>query len=148
VGSLIGAVTVPKLIKHLPVGPLMAVFLAANAAGLVLLSAAPSYAWSLLLFCGYELAYVVVLMTGITVRQMLTPEHLQSRVNTTGRLIAYAGQPVGAVLGGVLAEQLPIRLTFGLLATGVAIGAGLAGWSCLRTGPLAAVELSPAPSAP
>ena len=148
VGSLIGAVMVPKLIKHLPVGPLMTVFLAANAVGLVLLSAAPSYAWGLLLFCGYELAYVVVLMTGITVRQMLTPDHLQSRVNTAGRLIAYAGQPLGAILGGVLAELLPIRLTFGLLAAGVAVGAGLAGWSCLGTGPLAAVELSSAPSAP
>jgi len=147
-GSLIGAVMVPKLIKHLPIGPLMTAFLAANAAGLVLLSAAPSYAWGLLLFCGYELAYVVVLMTGITVRQMLTPDHLQSRVNTAGRLIAYAGQPAGAVLGGVLAELLPIRLTFGLLAAGAAAGAGLAGWSCLRAGPLAAVELSPAPSVP
>jgi MFS family permease len=148
VGSLIGAVTVPKLIKHLPAGPLMALFLAANAAGLVLLSAAPSYAWGLLLFCGYELAYAVVLMTGITVRQMLTPDHLQSRVNTAGRLIAYAGQPAGAILGGVLAELLSIRLTFGLLAVGVAVGAGLAGWSCLGTGPLAAVELSPAPPEP
>src|SRR5215467_6418424 len=147
-GSLIGAVMVPKLIKHLPVGPLMAVFLAANAAALVLLSAAPSYAWALLLFCGYELAYVVVLMTGITVRQMLTPDHLQARVNTAGRLIAYAGQPAGTVLGGVLAELLPIRLTFGLLALGVAAGAGLAGWSCVGIGPLADVELSPAPSVP
>ena len=132
---------VPQLIKRLPVGPLMAACLAANAAGLVLLSAAPSDAWGLLLFCGYELVYVVVIMTGITVRQMLTPDHLQARVNTAGRLIAYAGQPAGAVLGGVLAELLPIRLTFGLLAA----GAGLAGWSCLGTGPLAAVEL-PAPA--
>jgi MFS family permease len=147
-GSLIGAVLVPKLIKHLPVGPLMAVFLAANVAGLVLLSAAPSYAWGLLFLCGYELAYVVVLMTGITVRQMLTPDHLQSRVNTAGRLIGYAGQPVGAILGGVLAELLPIRLTFGFLAAGAAVGAVLTGWSCLGTGPLAAVELSSAPSAP
>jgi len=148
VGSLTAAVAVPKLIKHLPAGPLMAAFLAANAAGLVLLAAAPSYAWGLVLFCGYELAYVVVLMTGITVRQMLTPDHLQARVNTTGRLIGYAGQPAGAILGGVLAELLPIRLTFGLLAAAVATGAGLAGWSCLGTGPLAAVELSPAPPAP
>src|SRR5215472_13508903 len=63
-GSLIGAVAVPKLIKHLPIGPLMAAFLAANVAALLLLAAAPSYAWGLLLFCGYELVYVVVLMTG------------------------------------------------------------------------------------
>jgi MFS family permease len=141
-GSLIGVVAVPKLIKHLPIGPMTAVFLAANAIALALLSVAPSYAWGLLLFCGYELVYVVALTTGITVRQMLTPDHLQARVNTAGRLMAYAGQPVGAVLGGVLAEILPIRLTFEILAVGVAVGAVLAGWSCRGAGPLAAVELS------
>jgi predicted MFS family arabinose efflux permease len=146
VGSLISVAAVPKLIRRLAIGPLMAGFLAANVAALVLLSLAPSYGWALLLFCCYELVYVMVISTGVTVRQMLTPEHLQARVNTVGRLIAYGGQPVGAVLGGLLAELLPIRLTFGLLAIGVAAGAGLAGWSCLGSGSLSTVSLSaPAP---
>jgi MFS family permease len=141
-GSLIAAAAVPKLLRHLPIGRLLAAFLAANVVTLAMLSVAPSYGWALLLFCCYELAYVVVLLTGITVRQMLTPDHLQSRVNTTGRLLAYAGQPTGAVLGGLLAELLPIRLTFGLMAIGVAAGAMLAGWSCRRSGPLSVVSLS------
>ena len=79
--------------------------------------------------------------SGITVRQMLTPDHLQSRVNTAGRMIAWGGNPVGAVLGGLLAELLPIRLTFGLLTVGVAVGAALAGWSCLGSGALSEVSL-------
>jgi predicted MFS family arabinose efflux permease len=141
-GSLIAAAVVPKLLRHLAIGRLLAAFLAANVVTLAMLSAAPSYGWTLLLFCCYELAYVVVLLTGITVRQMLTPDHLKSRVNTTGRLLAYAGQPIGALLGGLLAELLPIRLTFGLMATGVAAGAMLAGWSCRRSGPLSVVSLS------
>jgi hypothetical protein len=33
-----------------------------------------------------------VLTTGITLRQMLTPDHLQSRVNTAGRMLAGAGR--------------------------------------------------------
>jgi hypothetical protein len=49
-------------------------------------------------------------------------------------MIAWGGNPVGAVLGGLLAELLPIRLTFGLLTVGVAVGAALAGWSCLGSG--------------
>jgi predicted MFS family arabinose efflux permease len=146
-GGLISVAAVPMLIRRLAIGRLMAAFLVANAGALALLSVAPSYGWAVVSFCLYELVYVMVTATGITVRQMLTPDHLQSRVNTAGRMIAWGGNPVGAVLGGVLAELLPIRLTFGLLAISAAVGAGLAGWSCLGSGPLAAVSIS-APASP
>lgn len=148
-GSLISLVAVPKLVRRLEIGRLMAAFLIANVVVLALLAIAPSYGWALVLFCCYQLVFVLVTMTGITVRQMLTPDHLQARVNTVGRLIAYGGgQPVGAVLGGLLAQFLPIRLTFGLLAIGVAVGAGLAGWSCLGSGPLSTVSISAPTSTP
>jgi MFS family permease len=140
-GGLISVAAVPMLIKRWAVGHVTAAFLAANAAALALMSVAPSYGWALLAFFCYESAYVMVTATGITVRQMLTPDHLQSRVNTAGRMIAWGGTPVGAVLGGLLAELLPIRLTFGLLTVGVAVGAVLAGWSCLGSGALSEVSL-------
>jgi predicted MFS family arabinose efflux permease len=147
-GGLISVAAVPWLIKHLPIGQLAAAFLAANAAALALLSAAPSYGWALVAFFCYELVYALVTTTGITVRQMLTPDQLQSRVNTAGRMIAWGGTPVGALLGGLLAELLPIRFAFGLLAISAAVGAGLAARSCLRSGPLSAVSISaPSPGA-
>ncbi|MGW6928774.1 MFS transporter [Lentzea sp. NPDC054927] len=44
-----------------------------------------------------------VVINGITYRQQVCPPELQSRVNTTGRMIAWGlGQPLGAVLSGVL----------------------------------------------
>jgi hypothetical protein len=102
-----------------------------------------------LLFGCSQIVFVVVTTAGITIRRMLTPDHLQARVNTAGRLIAYGvGQPLGAVLGGVLAQLLPIRLTFGLLAIGAAAGAALAGRACLGSGPLATVSISAPASAP
>jgi MFS family permease len=140
-GGLISVAAIPKLIRHLPVGCLQAVFLAANVAGIALLAVAPSYGWAVLIFCCYELVYVMVTSTGITVRQLLTPDNLQARVNTAGRLIAYGGQPVGSIIGGLLAEFLPIRLTFGLLATGVAVGACLAGWAAFGSRPFSAASL-------
>jgi MFS family permease len=146
-GGLISVAAVPILVKRLAIGRLTAAFLAANVVALAFLSVALSYAWALLAFFFYELAYVMVTATGITVRQMLTPDHLQARVNTAGRMIAWGGTPVGGVLGGLLAEFLPIRLTFGLLTISVAVGAGLAGWSCLGSGPLSAVSIS-APISP
>jgi MFS family permease len=151
-GGLLAAVAVPMLIRRLAIGPLTAVFLAGSAASVAFLAVAPSYGWALLALFLFGLAYVIVITTGITVRQMLTPDHLQARVNTAGRMIAGGGLPVGALLTGLLAEAVPIRLAFGLLTISTAIGAGLAGWSCLGSRPLAVVSVTapvdtPAPAA-
>ncbi len=147
-GGLLAAVAVPVLIRRLAIGPLTAAFLAVSAAAVAFLAVAPSYNWALLAFFLFGLAYVIVITTGITVRQMLTPDHLQARVNTAGRMIAGGGLPVGALLTGLLAEALPIRLTFGLLAISAIVGAGLAGWCCLGSRPLSAISVSvPATSA-
>jgi MFS family permease len=138
-GGLIAAATLPLLIRRLALGRLAAAFMAADVAALAFLAVASSYGWALLAFCLYELAYAMVISVGITVRQLLTPDHLQGRVNTTGRMIAWGGSPVGAVLGGVLATVLPIRAAFGVLAISGAIGAGLVGWAFLRTDAFAAI---------
>lgn len=130
-GGLLSSAAVPALIKRLAIGRLTVTLLTANVAALASLAVAPSYNWALLAFFCYELVYVMVIATSITVRQLLTPDHLQARVNTAGRMMAWSGGPVGALVGGLLAESLPIRLAFGLLAIAVAVGAGLAGWSCL-----------------
>jgi predicted MFS family arabinose efflux permease len=148
-GGLLSTVAVPVLIRRLAIGPLTTAFLALNVAALAFLAIAPSYGWALPAFFISEFTYLIVLTTGITLRQMLTPDHLQARVNTAGRMLAGAGLPVGAALGGFLAEALPIRLTFGLLAISALAGAVLAGWSCLGSRPLSAVSVSAAaPSAP
>ena len=141
-GGLVAAAAVPTLIKRLAIGPL--------ATASWPLPRPRSRAWrSRRLLAGrcwpsssLSFAYLMVLTTGITVRQMLTPDHLQARVNTAGRMIAGGGLPVGAAIGGLLAESLPIRLTFGLLAVSAVVGAGLAGWSCLGSRPLSAVSVS------
>lgn len=141
-GGLIPAIVVSRIVKLSVIGRLMAAFMVANAVILALLAIVPGYGWALLLFSCYELTYQLVIMVAITVRQMLTPDRLQGRVNTTGRLIAWSGQPAGALLGGMLAELMPIRLVFGLMTLGVAAGAGLAVWSCLRVGPLSRISIS------
>lgn len=147
-GGLLAAVAVPMMIRRLAIGPLTAVFLALSAASVAFLAVAPSYGWALLALFFFGLAYVIVITTGITVRQMLTPDHLQARVNTAGRMIAGGGLPVGALLTGLLAEAVPIRLAFGLLTISAVAGAGLAGWSCLGSRPLSTVSVSaPAASA-
>lgn len=49
-------------------------------------------------------AHATVVLNGITYRQQVCPEELQSRVNTTARMLAWGvGQPVGAALAGAVA---------------------------------------------
>jgi MFS family permease len=141
-GSVISIAVFPRLFKHLAAGWLAAAFLALNAATVGLLAVAPAYVWALPAFCCCELSYIMVTTTSITVRQMLTPDHLQSRVNTVGRMFAWGGQPIGALVGGVLAGMLSIRVAFGLMAIGAVCGAGLLIWSCRKAGSLAAVSLA------
>jgi MFS family permease len=148
-GGLLSAAGLPLLFRRLPVGRMTVAFMALEVAALVFMAVAPSYGWALLAFFVYQLGYVTVITTGIMIRQLLTPDILQGRVNTTGRMITWGGSPLGAVIAGVLATFLPIRLAFGLLAVGGAIGAGLAGWACLGPGALAQVSLAaPASASP
>jgi MFS family permease len=140
-GGVVSSLAVSRIVKRPSAGRVAAALMAANAALLLLLAAAPGYSWALPLFALYELAYVLVLSVGITLRQMLAPDHLRSRVSTTARMIAATGLPAGAALGGLLATTTPIRGVFALVAAGAVAATALAGWSCLRSGPLAAVAI-------
>lgn len=71
----------------------------------------------------FQAASTLTIMNGIIVRQSLAPDHLQSRVNTTARMIAWGGTPVGAMVGGVLAERS--GATVALLVCSVGTGLAL-----------------------
>jgi hypothetical protein len=49
-------------------------------------------------------------INGLSLRQIVTPDHLQSRVNASARMVMVAANPLGAALGGVLAEQTTVRI--------------------------------------
>ncbi|MGH9186655.1 MAG: MFS transporter, partial [Acidimicrobiales bacterium] len=54
----------------------------------------------------------------VSLRQRITPEHLMGRVNAGYRLLAWGTLPIGAALGGFLAEALSLRWVFGLAGAG------------------------------
>jgi hypothetical protein len=60
--------------------------------------------------------YSTVTINGIALRQELTPDRLQSRVNTTARMIGIGGYPLGALIGGALAEVLSVRVVLMVMA--------------------------------
>ncbi|MDQ0743142.1 MFS family permease [Clavibacter sp. B3I6] len=105
----------------------------AIALGALALQVALTAAWSavgslvvaVLVLAAWQAATSTVALSGIVVRQTVTPAHLQGRVNTTARMVAWGGQPIGAGLGGVIASSAGIRTA--ILVTGLGALASLAG---------------------
>jgi predicted MFS family arabinose efflux permease len=86
------------------------------------------------------LALPVFNITLASLRQAMTPDALQGRVNATSRVLAGAAAPVGALLGGVLGDGIGLRATLAVGGLGVAL-AGL--WIVMS--PVRGMHESPAP---
>ncbi|MFD5393148.1 MFS transporter [Streptomyces sp. NPDC127097] len=83
----------------------------------------------------------------MSLRQRLTPEDLQGRVMSVSRLCAWGTMPVGATLGGLLAEVLSVPAVFVVCGTLLAVGALLL-LAPLREDHSAPGDASPAPCTP
>jgi MFS family permease len=68
-------------------------------------------------------AAVVWNIITVSFRQRITPDALLGRVNATYRLFAWGTQPLGALLGGVVAELFGLRSVFllGAVLVGVLV---------------------------
>ncbi|MGI5283371.1 MFS transporter [Nonomuraea polychroma] len=53
-----------------------------------------------------------------TYRQTVTPEHLLGRVNASVRFMTWGALPLGALLGGLIAQQIGVRQTLWLFLAG------------------------------
>jgi len=68
----------------------------------------------------------------VSVRQLMTPAHLQGRASATARFLAMGAIPIGALLGGVLGETIGLRQTLVLAAIGEVAAAAWLWCSPLR----------------
>lgn len=132
VGALSAGLLLPRLKRRYGVGPITLAGLLANLALLIGLALAPTLAVGLALLLLWNATYLLVIINGIALRQQVTPDHLQSRVNTTARMIAWGGAPFGAALGGLVAEAADIRTAYLVMALGVALSAVIGWFSPLR----------------
>jgi hypothetical protein len=137
VGGLVATVALPRLLRTatpaqitlraLPVSALVGIATACTTSWQV--AAVGLFAWS----C----AYTMVVVNAISYRQQVTPEHLLSRVNTAGRMLAWGvGGTVGAALAGALESLAGIRPALVVVACPTLVGVAIAWASPLRTRPL------------
>lgn len=138
-GGLGAALALPRLVRAFPVGWVSIGALTAHPVLLVAVALAPSLAVALPVLVLWAAAWLLAILNGISARQLVTPDHLQGRVNTTARMIAWGGAPVGALVAGVVAETSSVQTAYLVMPLAVAVSAALAWRSPLRRRDLAAV---------
>jgi hypothetical protein len=131
-GSLVAGLLLPQLTKHFPIGWITLASYFLNLIFLLGLVFARNFLMGLLFHFLWELVFMLAIINGISLRQIVTPDALQSRVNTTARLIAWGGQPFGAAIGGLMAEVWDIRTAWLMMSFGVAISLVIGWFSPLR----------------
>ncbi|HZA80683.1 MAG TPA: MFS transporter [Actinomycetes bacterium] len=80
----------------------------------------------------------------VSLRQRITPDRLLGRMNASYRLVGWGTMPIGALVGGFLAETLGLRATFAIAAA--AVLATLAGFRFITDDAIATAEATEAPA--
>jgi MFS family permease len=146
-GAAIGTLAAARLIEpaqaRLGIGTITLGALALNAVFLGAWAASTTLLTGIIALMAWQAMNSVVSLNGIVVRQTLTPAHLQGRVNTTARMIAWGGQPFGAGIGGLCADAFGVRAAILIAGSGVLLSLAAGSLSALpRTGKLACLRSS------
>jgi MFS family permease len=135
VGYLGGAMTASRVAGRIGVGPAIWAGALCGVA-LLLVPLAPQNANDAFVFIVVAetiLAYGVVLynVTQVSMRQAITPERLQGRMNSVMRFIVWGVMPLGTLLGGTVATAVDLRAAIWAGAAGTAVA-----WVPLLLGPI------------
>jgi MFS family permease len=138
VGFLLGALLVKRVSAKYGIGPMvLAAMLLTGIAwcGVALtrgegMAATVSLSFAMLLF---GLGAGVFTINYISMRQVVTPDHMLGRMTATMRFLTVASVPLGTLLGGTLGEAIGLRATLGVVGVGgVLLALGTIALSPLR----------------
>jgi MFS family permease len=125
VGFVLGALVADRLTGWIGIGRgmLYAVVLLGASDLLVPLIGLLSQFWLVVLLLvvaqfAFGLSLTIFRIGHVSLRQSLTPDHLQGRMNATLNVLTWGIVPVGGLLGGVLGEVIGLSLTLVIAAVG------------------------------
>ena len=124
-GFLVGALVARRVTAQLGMGSTMQLGVALFGPSMLFFALAPAAfagsAFAMMLFAnGFGIAIHNV--NQVTVRQILTPDHLRARVASVIRLLGFGAIPVGTLVGGLIGELIGLQAA--LLASGLGMLAG------------------------
>jgi len=112
VGGLVGALIASRVPKLIGTGPAIIGSAAFSTAFLWLNAAAtPETAVAVLIFTGMtsQIGNQVYNVNQVSLRQAITPDRLQGRMNASMRFIVWGTIPIGTFVGGILATAIGVR---------------------------------------
>lgn len=112
IGALLASLSLPRLRIKLQPGLITIAGLAVSGVSLFSFSISGSLPLASVFYLLWSAASTLIIMNGITLRQQLTPDHLQGRVHAGSRMIAYGGSPFGALLGGLFSAEIGVPFTY------------------------------------
>lgn len=134
VGALAATLALPRLLDRVSPQAITLRALPASAVLGIATCFAPSWQWAALGLLCWSGAYIMVVVNSISYRQLVTPEHLMSRVNTAGRMLAWGlGWTAGAGSAAALSTVIGVRGAMVTVASASLVGVVIAWMSPLRT---------------
>jgi len=109
VGGLLGGLLAPRLEASLGTASALitTVLLAATAATTMGFTTSPVVMATAIFFFG--IATTLWNVVAISLRQELTPDEMRGRAAAAGKMIAFGAEPIGALLGGLVAAWIGLR---------------------------------------
>lgn len=126
VGFVVGATLTRRITRRLGVGRALVLAAFVQGAAFALVPLAPQRAplpFFMVAFALETCAAPVYNITQISLRQSITPAHLQGRMHATMRFVVWGTLPLGALLGGSLGHTLGLRPTLWISAVGGTLAA-------------------------
>jgi MFS family permease len=141
IGGLLGAVATGAVVARLGVG--LTLLLSVLAGGLGMATVLAGYT-NAPVFLGILFFFQSILgapynITQVSLRQAITPDRVQGRMNATMRTIVWGTIPIGSLLGGILATSIGVVPT---IVLGGLIAMLAAGW--ILAGPIR-IKVQPEP---
>lgn len=143
-GALVGALLAGRVTQRLGVGPTIVFTSLATTLGLVPLVFATARTAVPLLIGGGLLANFsnpIYNITQVSLRQAITPQRLQGRMNATMRFVVWGTIPLGSLAGGALGELLGLRP-----AITVGVAGGLLAFLWVLLSPVRSLRRMPEPA--
>jgi MFS family permease len=123
VGYLLGALVTSRLSARLGVGPTIVIG-AAMGGSMLLIPLAPQSSPIPFLIAAQAITSFglpVYNVTQVSLRQAITPERLQGRMNSVMRFIVWGVMPLGSLIGGAIATEYSLRAAIWLGAAGMSL---------------------------
>jgi MFS family permease len=137
IGALLGAAFAGRIATRLTLGYAIVAAGFLQSLALFLVPGAAAFAHSFAFLAGTSvmmgLAYSVLSINQISLRQRITPVHLLGRVTAARRFLIFSMAPLGAVLGGWLGTTAGLQPTLLVAAVITTIGALVMWFSPIRT---------------